>query len=179
MRAATDGTATATEGRRARNKRRTHDALPIISRIGAQEKNADAHSLGVSIRKPIGQRLPTSGGWRHRTKQEHQNGPGQQIELDHGRLQKPAAGAASREKPDSQPNQQVVGGIPAAVFVEHDFAGRLVRILLKAGEPWFVAADVCRALQLASHKGSRAAHLDKLDDDEKLQISREASSRPP
>jgi prophage antirepressor-like protein len=33
---------------------------------------------------------------------------------------------------------------------------------------------VCRALQLASHKGSRAAHLDKLDDDEKLQISREA-----
>jgi prophage antirepressor-like protein len=46
--------------------------------------------------------------------------------------------------------------------------------LLKAGEPWFVAADVCRALQLASHKGSHAAHLDKLDDDEKLQISREA-----
>jgi len=107
-------------------------------------------------------------------KQEHQNGPGQQIELDHGRLQEPTAGAASREKPDSQPNQQVVGGIPAAVFVEHDFEGRLVRTLLKAGEPWFVAADVCRALQLVSHKGSHAAHLDKLDDDEKLQISREA-----
>jgi hypothetical protein len=104
----------------------------------------------------------------------NETGTPQQTELDHRRLQKLTAGAASREKPDSQPNQQVVGGIPAAVFVEHDFAGRLVRILLKAGEPWFVAADVCRALQLASHKGSRAAHLDKLDDDEKLQISREA-----
>ena len=112
-------------------------------------------------------------------KQEHQNGPGQQIELITGDFE-PTAGAASREKPDSQPNQQVVGGIPAAVFVEHDFEGRLVRTLLKAGELWFVAADVCRAMQLASRKGSHAAHLDKLDDDEKLQISREAIvPRPP
>ena len=48
-----------------------------------------------------------------------------------------------------------------------------IRIVLIDSEPWFVAADVCRALQLASHKGSYGAHLDKLDPDEKQQIDRQ------
>jgi len=48
-----------------------------------------------------------------------------------------------------------------------------IRIILIDSEPWFVAADVCRALQLASHKGSYGAHLDKLDPDEKKQIDRQ------
>lgn len=38
-----------------------------------------------------------------------------------------------------------------------------VRTLIKDGEPWFVAADVCKALE---HSNSRMA-IDRLDDDEK------------
>ena len=38
-----------------------------------------------------------------------------------------------------------------------------IRVLEKDGEPWFVAADVCRALE---HSNSRMA-LERLDEDEK------------
>lgn len=40
------------------------------------------------------------------------------------------------------------------------------------GEPWFVAADVCKAIGLASHKGSYKHHLEKLDEDERKAVAR-------
>lgn len=59
-------------------------------------------------------------------------------------------------------------------LVEHGFEGRMVRTLVLDREPWFVAGDVCRALNLTAHKGSFGDHLDKLDHDDKQQISRDA-----
>ncbi|WP_142763460.1 BRO-N domain-containing protein, partial [Klebsiella pneumoniae] len=38
-----------------------------------------------------------------------------------------------------------------------------VRVVLVNGEPWFVAADVCKALDIADNR----AAVRKLDDDEK------------
>jgi prophage antirepressor-like protein len=40
------------------------------------------------------------------------------------------------------------------------------------GEPWFVAADVCRALGLVSDRGSYSHHLTKLDDTERRVTTR-------
>lgn len=42
-----------------------------------------------------------------------------------------------------------------------------VRIILRDNEPWFVAVDVCRALEIGN---SRMA-TDRLDDDEKMTVS--------
>ena len=47
------------------------------------------------------------------------------------------------------------------VFENNDFGK--VRVVERDGEPWFVAADVCRALGL--EQVSRA--LDRLDEDER------------
>ncbi len=49
------------------------------------------------------------------------------------------------------------------VFDAEDGAAMAVRSVLIDGEPWFVAADVCRALGL----GNTAMALERLDDDEK------------
>jgi anti-repressor protein len=48
-----------------------------------------------------------------------------------------------------------------------------VRTVNKNGEPWFVAADVCRVLEL----GNPTMALDRLDEDEKALISIEGLSR--
>ncbi|WP_245821410.1 BRO-N domain-containing protein [Insolitispirillum peregrinum] len=37
-------------------------------------------------------------------------------------------------------------------------------------QPWFVLADVCKAIQLSSHKGGYEQHVRKLDADEKRRI---------
>lgn len=42
-----------------------------------------------------------------------------------------------------------------------------VRTILRDGEPWFVAADVCRALEI----GNSSMAMSRLDDDEKMTIS--------
>lgn len=55
--------------------------------------------------------------------------------------------------PDSNPT-------PIQVF-EH--AGISLRVVMRGGEPWFVAADVCRALAI----GNVADAVGRLDDDEK------------
>lgn len=101
-----------------------------------------------------------------------------------GRPTGPPAAAAG--EPDGRvnfmPNQEGTGKCeyPASdtsgstLVLEHVFEDLVFRSLTKDGEPWFLAADACRALRLASHKGSYASHLDKLDDDEKHQVSREA-----
>ena len=61
--------------------------------------------------------------------------------------------------------------------ISHVFEGKPVRACIWHGEPWFVAADVCRVLGLGADKGSYASHLAKLDPDEKAQISRNAVLR--
>ena len=48
-----------------------------------------------------------------------------------------------------------------------------VRTITKNGEPWFVAADVCRALSIANPSDA----LRRLDDDEKALVSIEGLSR--
>lgn len=48
-----------------------------------------------------------------------------------------------------------------------------VRTVNKNGEPWFVAADVCRVLEL----GNPTMALERLDEDEKALISIEGLSR--
>ena len=47
------------------------------------------------------------------------------------------------------------------VFSNEDFGN--VRIVIRDGEPWFVAADVCHALDISNHKDA----IKRLDDDEK------------
>lgn len=44
--------------------------------------------------------------------------------------------------------------------------GRNLRVLQKDGEPWFVAADVCKALEMSTDKGS-GQWLRDLDPSEK------------
>ena len=39
------------------------------------------------------------------------------------------------------------------------------------GEPWFVLADVCRALGLSAHKGTFWRHAEKLDEDERQTLT--------
>ena len=49
---------------------------------------------------------------------------------------------------------------------QHDSFGQ-VRMIGKNGDPWFIAADVCRALE---HSNVTSA-LERLDDDEKAKFS--------
>lgn len=42
-----------------------------------------------------------------------------------------------------------------------------VRIILRDNEPWFVAADVCRALEISNNRDA----LSRLDDDEKMTVA--------
>ena len=47
------------------------------------------------------------------------------------------------------------------------------------GEPWFVLADVCRALDLKPNKGSFFRHAEKLDPDERKLVLRSFVDGPP
>ena len=49
------------------------------------------------------------------------------------------------------------------------------------GEPWFVLADVCRALEYQSKKGYYGHHAERLDDDEKRLVTRKqvVAANPP
>jgi prophage antirepressor-like protein len=67
--------------------------------------------------------------------------------------------------------------LDAALAHQFDFDGAQVRVISIDGAPWFVAADVCRALNLLADKGTFAHHLEKLDEDEKQRINR--ASIPP
>lgn len=52
---------------------------------------------------------------------------------------------------------------PAAQSISLDFGGRPLRVVMREGQPWFVAKDICDALELAN---SRMA-IQALDDDER------------
>ncbi len=51
------------------------------------------------------------------------------------------------------------------VFQNDQFGS--VRVIEREGEPWFVAADVCRALEITNP----SVALERLDDDEKMTLS--------
>lgn len=53
------------------------------------------------------------------------------------------------------------------------YEGSNVRTVVRDGELWWVAADVCRGIGLSAHKGSYSHHLDKLDIEDKLLINRD------
>lgn len=74
---------------------------------------------------------------------------------------------------------EAVSGIAGHLIVKkHTFEGHIVRTVTRVDEPWFVAADVCRALNLQANKGSFGHHLSKLDADEKVQVGEVAVSQP-
>lgn len=90
------------------------------------------------------------------------------------RLQELLAAKAAKAKPAKAPVlsgevvdapnaelPQIISENPVLEFVSEQFGK--VRIVNKDGEPWFVAADVCKALEI--EKTDRA--LSRLDDDEK------------
>lgn len=52
-----------------------------------------------------------------------------------------------------------------------DFGSTTIRIVDINGEPWFVAADVCRVLGLTAHRGSFSHHLARLTADEITSMS--------
>lgn len=52
---------------------------------------------------------------------------------------------------------------PGADFTIFKFGESEIRVITKSGEPWFVAADVCKALQI----GNPTKAIKNLDDDEK------------
>lgn len=51
----------------------------------------------------------------------------------------------------------------SAEIIPFDFEEQAVRVVTRDGEPWFVAADVCRVLEIAN----RADAVGRLDDDER------------
>ena len=63
-------------------------------------------------------------------------------------------------------------GLTASTQANFDFDGAIIRMIWILGEPWFLAADVCRALQIASSNGSFNSALRKLRNHEKLQVDR-------
>lgn len=62
----------------------------------------------------------------------------------------------------------------AAEIIPFDFEEQAVRVVMRDDEPWFVAADVCRVLELENP----SATLKRLDDDEVTLNTIEGSHRP-
>lgn len=58
--------------------------------------------------------------------------------------------------------------------IPFDFEGNAVRVIDRAGEPWFVAADVCRVLDIVNVTQA----VGRLDDDEVTLCQIEGSHRP-
>ncbi|QSA98122.1 BRO family protein [Methylococcus sp. EFPC2] len=67
------------------------------------------------------------------------------------------------DKHDDQGEPRTGALQSAAQAITLDFGGRPLRVVMREGEPWFVAKDVCDALELAN---SRMA-IQALDDDER------------
>lgn len=85
-----------------------------------------------------------------------------------------AGPAASRENPQQRQGAREPGAKTGTALVattrEFNFNGRRVRAVVKDGEPWFIAADVCAVLE---HTNPTKAVL-RLDDDEKGLITIQA-----
>lgn len=48
-----------------------------------------------------------------------------------------------------------------------DFSGNNVRVIIKGGEPWWVAKDICEVLEISNNRDA----LNRLDDDEKNTVA--------
>jgi prophage antirepressor-like protein/phage anti-repressor protein len=87
------------------------------------------------------------------------------AEEDHGAADIAQSRANGKQDNRGEPTtralalQEEVQGAP----ISFDFDGRPLRVVMRDGEPWFVAKDVCDALELAN---SRVA-IQALDDDER------------
>lgn len=58
-------------------------------------------------------------------------------------------------------------------LIPFSFENHTVRVISDdKGDPWFVAADLCKTIGLSDHKGSFRHHLDKVDDDERMTVPR-------
>lgn len=56
-----------------------------------------------------------------------------------------------------------------------NFGAHLVRVIVRDGEPWFVAGDVCAALD---YKNTSKAVADHLDKDEQSNVSLDSGGKP-
>jgi prophage antirepressor-like protein len=84
-----------------------------------------------------------------------------------GQAASAAAGATTSKSHDNR-------DLLASLSTNFNFDGAVIRMIWIVGVPWFLAADVCRALELrAASNGSYTRHLQKLDADEKQQVSRD------
>jgi hypothetical protein len=68
-------------------------------------------------------------------------------------------------------NPKDSNGLTASTQANFDFDGAIIRMIWILGVPWFLAADVCRALQIASSSGSFNSALRKLRNHEKRQVA--------
>lgn len=62
----------------------------------------------------------------------------------------------------------------SAEVIPFDFEEQAVRVVMRDDDPWFVAADVCRVLEL----GNPSQALTRLDEDEFTLITNEGNHRP-
>ena len=69
----------------------------------------------------------------------------------------------SEAAPQSNSCQKDIFAVPESDISVIRFEGKTVRIVNSDGNPWFIAKDVCEALELSNHSMAIAA----LDDDEK------------
>ena len=63
-------------------------------------------------------------------------------------------------------------------LISFDYMGNGVRTVFVDGEPWWVAKDVCAILGYASHGDNLVQILQRLDGDEKSQISISSNNNP-
>ena len=114
---------------------------------------------------------------RHETGTQREPSAAEQAANMNGARHKPNARTRSARPAEGSGNPEQLqdhDGSELTVAGQFDFEGRSVRTTLIDDQTWFVAADVCRALNLAAHKGSYASHVGKLDPEEKRLVGREA-----
>ncbi|WP_284257310.1 BRO-N domain-containing protein [Acidocella aquatica] len=89
----------------------------------------------------------------------------------------------SHAKPSSPPgngaNHKEKQVVDASIAQQFDFDGAPVRIISINGKPWFVAADVCRALKIAPSNGGFSSALKKLASDQKQLVDQALGHRQP
>ena len=89
----------------------------------------------------------------------------------------------SHAKPSRPPgdgaNHEENQAVDAAIAQRFDFDGAPVRVISIDGAPWFVAADVCRALKIAPSNGGFSSALKKLASDQKQLVDQALVHRQP
>ena len=116
--------------------------------IDARRRRYETTRLATRIAKEDSMKSSTIQGMAESEKDRRSNGNVQpQTDDKHDGQGEPTTGALQ----------------PAAQAISLDFGGRPLRVVMREGAPWFVAKDVCDALELAN---SRMA-IQALDEDER------------